>query len=243
MSSANSAQDGSVRRRRKRKKKSSQDNVCRNVAFKQKVFNIERALLHLEEEISGSLSDDAEEPSPKLIGRNQLREFAINHGGLLTDDLRKKVWPRLLNIDWVETSVSLSDEEVQADKSYNQVQMDVNRSLKRFPPGISDEVRPELQGQLTRLIIRVLAKHPELHYYQGYHDVAITFLLVVGEEMSFHILDRLSTGPWLREFMHPTMEKTTYLLNFMYPLVSIICEFYIHHHLDILTVSDRSRRS
>ena len=58
--------------------------------------------------------------------------------------------------------------------------MDVNRSLKRFPPGIGEEERPLLQDQLTRLIIRVIIKHPELHYYQGYHDVAITFLLVVG---------------------------------------------------------------
>lgn len=95
----------------------------------------------------------------------------------------------------------------------------MNRSLKRFPPGIKEEARPELQDQLTRLIVRVLLKHPELHYYQGYHDVAITFLLVVGEEMGYHIMERLSTSH-LREFMAPTMEKTTYLLNYMYPIVS-----------------------
>ena len=44
--------------------------------------------------------------------------------------------------------------------------MDVNRSLKRFPPGIAEEDRPGLQDQLTRLIVRVLVKHPTLHYYQ-----------------------------------------------------------------------------
>ena len=37
--------------------------------------------------------------------------------------------------------------------------------------------------------------------------------------MAFILLERLSVGPWLREFMNPTMEKTTYLLNFMYPLI------------------------
>lgn len=152
----------------------------------------------------------------------KLKEFSISKGGLLTDDLRKKVWPRLLNIDLVETSIVLTDEEIKANKNYNQVLMDVNRSLKRFPPGISDEDRPELQDQLTRLIIRVLDKHSELHYYQGYHDVAITFLLVVGEEMAFHILETLSTGPWLREFMYPSMERTTYLLNYMYPLIEAV---------------------
>jgi len=118
-----------------------------------------------------------------------------------------------------------SNTDLQSSQSGSGIQriyLDVYRSLKRFPPGISDEDRPELQDQLTRLIIRVLDKHPDLHYYQGYHDVAITFLLVVGEEMSFHILERLSTGPWLREFMHPTMEKTTYLLNFIYPIIHAV---------------------
>ena len=71
--------------------------------------------------------------------------------------------------------------------------------FQRFPPGIPEDDRPELQDQLTRLIIRILASNPDLHYFQGYHDVAITFLLVVGEEMAFNILQKLSNGPWLRE--------------------------------------------
>ena len=186
-----------LRRRRRRKRKPSSENT-KNMTIRQKISIIERALVHLDDEISESLSDEAIDQVPKRLGRSQLRDSAIGVGGLINDDLRRKVWPRLLNIDLVETSVSLDDKEVKQNKNYTQVLMDVNRSLKRFPPGISDEDRPELQDQLTRLIIRVLDKHPELHYYQGYHDVAITFLLVVGEEMSFHILERLSTGPWLR---------------------------------------------
>ena len=47
------------------------------------------------------------------------------------------------------------------------VVLDVNRSLKRFPPGIGEKERPALQEQLTRLIIRVIIAHPHLHYYQG----------------------------------------------------------------------------
>ena len=95
----------------------------------------------------------------------------------------------------------------------------VNRSLKRFPPGISEEERPDLQDQLTRLIVRVLYKHPDLHYYQGFHDVAITFLLVVGEQLGFHIVEKLSANQ-LKDFMGPTLERTTFLLQFMYPIVS-----------------------
>lgn len=218
-SSSHSVNDNSRRPRRRRRKRKSTTETSKDSTIRQKIIAIEKALVHLDEEVSESFSEDDGTPR-KRFGRAQLKDFAVSEGGLLNDDLRKKVWPRLLNIDLVETSMLLSDDQVKENKNYHQVLMDVNRSLKRFPPGIAEEDRPELQDQLTRLIIRVLDKHPELHYYQGYHDVAITFLLVVGEEMSFHILERLSTGPWLREFMHPTMERTTYLLNFIYPIVS-----------------------
>ena len=60
-------------------------------------------------------------------------------------------------------------------------------------------------------------------YPKGYHDVAITFLLVVGEVLGYHIMQRLSISH-LREFMAPTMDKTTYLLHYMYPLVNILAE-------------------
>lgn len=49
---------------------------------------------------------------------------------------------------------------------YNQVVLDVNRSLKRFPPGIPYKQRLALQDQLTVLILRVIMKYPNLRYYQ-----------------------------------------------------------------------------
>ena len=150
--------------------------------------------------------------------------MAISEDGLINDELRRRGWPRLVGVDMLtETSILPTQEEVEGHKSYRQVVLDVDRSLKRFPPGIGDEERPEIQDQLTRLIVRVLMKHPHLHYYQGYHDVAITFLLVVGEELGFHIVERLSAGKQLREFMYPTMERTTYLLHFMYPVIKQEC--------------------
>ena len=206
------------RRRRKLRKSSSSMSETKQNLTKQKLFNIERALLN-QSDSNGENSEDEAENVDQDKGRKALRDLAVSAGGLVNDDVRKKVWPRLLNINMVETRMSITDEEVKRNKNYHQVLMDVNRSLKRFPPGISDDDRPELQDQLTRLIIRILDKHPQLHYYQGYHDVAITFLLVVGEEMAFNVLEKLSSGPWLREFMNPTMEKTTYLLNYIYPLI------------------------
>lgn len=48
--------------------------------------------------------------------------------------------------------------------------------------------------------------------------MAITFLLVVGEAVAFRIMEKLSTNH-LRECMEPTMEKTSYRLNYIYSIL------------------------
>jgi len=151
--------------------------------------------------------------------RDKLVQLAVSQLGLLSDKLRVKVWPCLMNIAQSDPVESFpTDEQVKQHSEYNQVVLDVNRSLKRFPPCIGEEERPLLQEQLTRLIIRVIITHPNLHYYQGYHDIAITFLLVVGEDLGYQIVERLSVSH-LKEFMAPTMEPTVKLLQFMYPIL------------------------
>jgi hypothetical protein len=133
--------------------------------------------------------------------------------------LRRRIWPLLLEIDPNSLDETPLLAELTKHSEYDQVVLDVNRSLKRFPPGIPYKQRLALQDQLTVLILQVIIKYPHLRYYQGYHDVAITFLLVVGEQLGFSIMERLSTDH-LRECMEPTMEKTSYRLTYIYPLLS-----------------------
>lgn len=91
-----------------------------------------------------------------------LRRMAISEGGLLTDEIRRQVWPRLLNVsvDNIPEQLGKADhlghlreftfrkpcrckssfhssETVDRDnnKDFNQVLLDVQRSLRRFPPG------------------------------------------------------------------------------------------------------------
>lgn len=58
----------------------------------------------------------------------------------------------------------------------------------------------------------------ELHYYQGYHDICVTFLLVLGEDLAFAVLDVLSLQH-LRDFMDVNMDRTKHILNYLYPIV------------------------
>lgn len=156
------------------------------------------------------------------------KRFATTEYGLINDDLRRQVWPLLVGIDPLSVERAPTLDELRHHPEYNQVILDVNRSLKRFPPGIPYEQRIALQDQLTILILRVIFKYPHLRYYQGYHDVAVTFLLVVGDEIAFHVMEFLSTNH-LVECMQETMEPTQRRLMYLYPLVRherpVLCDY------------------
>lgn len=60
-------------------------------------------------------------------------------------------------------------------------------------PGMPKEQREGLQEELIDIILLVLERNPQLHYYQGYHDIVVTFLLVVGESLATSLVEKLST--------------------------------------------------
>ncbi|XP_067271712.1 TBC1 domain family member 20 isoform X1 [Pseudorasbora parva] len=147
-----------------------------------------------------------------------LRRMAISEGGLLTDEIRRQVWPRLLNVSVDNIPEQLETIDRDNNKDFNQVLLDVQRSLRRFPPGMPDEQREGLQEELIDIILRVLVKNPQLHYYQGYHDIVVTFLLVLGERLATALVEKLSTHH-LRDFMDPTMDNTKHILNYLMPII------------------------
>ncbi|XP_023667678.1 TBC1 domain family member 20 isoform X1 [Paramormyrops kingsleyae] len=147
-----------------------------------------------------------------------LRRAAVSEGGLLTDEIRRKVWPKLLSINVYNLPAKPAKDVRESHKDYNQVLMDVRRSMRRFPTGMRVEQREVLQEQLIDIILDVLRRNPQLHYYQGYHDIVVTFLLVVGERMSIAMVETLSKHH-LRDFMDPTMDSTKHILNYLMPIL------------------------
>ncbi|BFZ12683.1 hypothetical protein BsWGS_15722 [Bradybaena similaris] len=149
-----------------------------------------------------------------------LRKLAISPGGLVNKNMRQRVWPLLIGANTTNITPKPSQEEMEAyTKTYSQVVMDVNRSSSRFPPGIDDHVRMSMKDKLVDLIMRVMLKHPKLKYYQGFHDVCITFLLCMDEDLAFAMVEKLALG-YMREYLDESMERTSLLLNFVYPLVN-----------------------
>ncbi|XP_078541549.1 TBC1 domain family member 20-like isoform X2 [Lissotriton helveticus] len=147
-----------------------------------------------------------------------LRRAALSEGGLLTDEIRRKVWPKLLSVNVFNLPPKPGRAIREGHKDYNQVLMDVRRSLRRFPEGMRADQRLVLQEQLIDTMLYVLKVHPELHYYQGFHDIAVTLLLVVGERMAIALLEQLSTHH-LRDFMDPTIDSTKHILNYLMPII------------------------
>jgi len=58
------------------------------------------------------------------------------------------------------------------------------------------------------------------HLLQGFHDVAITLLLVLGDEKSYTLLCQLAESHF-HLFMGPDMQPTMEILNLVYCLVKI----------------------
>jgi len=147
-----------------------------------------------------------------------LRQLAISKGGLLTTQLRQQVWPFLLGVPDIEVDDKDDDYEYESHPDYRQVKLDVDRSSSSFPKDMESSERSYLQGELLKLIIDVIRRQPKLNYYQGYHDVCVTFLLVCGRHKALPLLERLSTHH-LRDFMFPTMDKTSHILNYLVPML------------------------
>lgn len=83
-----------------------------------------------------------------------------------SDDIRKQAWPLLLELRPEDVDVSADSTDFKSHVEYSQVVLDVNRAIRRFPPGIPYAQRVAMQDQLIRLILRVITKYPQLKYYQ-----------------------------------------------------------------------------
>lgn len=98
--------------------------------------------------------------------------------------------------------------DLQSHREWNQVQMDVQRTLARFPPNISDKERCSLQENLTPLIVKILWSCPRFHYYQGFHDVCLTLLLVLGYEKAELVGTLLANNGIFKGYLLRTLEDT-----------------------------------
>lgn len=78
--------------------------------------------------------------------------------------------------------------------------------------------REWLRSHLREAIYFVMRRNPELHYYQGFHDVACVFLLAAGAHMGPLLLERVAQFH-LRDAHDERFERIQRLLSLVFPLV------------------------
>lgn len=149
---------------------------------------------------------------------NKLRQFCITKYGIVSTELRQKVWPIIFNIDVSKLPHKPNRKKVRENQWYNQVKLDVDRCASRIPANLSAEQKETMQENLTDLILHILTENNDLHYYQGYHDITITILQVCGLRLAMPVAERL-TKDYLRDFMMETMDRTQLVLEFIFPLI------------------------
>jgi hypothetical protein len=127
------------------------------------------------------------------------------------------VWPKLLCPNLITTDQLPDEQKMKSHVYYHQVVLDVDRSIRRFPPSIREAQRLSMQDQLVRLIMRILIRNPSLHYYQGFHDICVTFLIILGEDDAFFAMNNL-----VNSHLHRFMEKTTDSVAFILELIPLL---------------------
>ncbi|KER31720.1 hypothetical protein T265_02090 [Opisthorchis viverrini] len=146
-----------------------------------------------------------------------LREYCITTYGLMDNDLRRKVWPMLVGQS--DRDLLIYDDEIlKSHTSHHQVQLDVNRLDSLLPPDITPEDKSATQAVLMRLIVSLLLDNPNLHYYQGFHDICYIFLSVLGENNARLLLNKILPDRF-GLFMEASMDSTVEYMQLIFALL------------------------
>ncbi|CAI6235098.1 unnamed protein product [Periconia digitata] len=170
-----------------------------------------------------------------------LIHLATTRLGLVSDPLRRTAWPILLgcpdpnrprerdpdkDADNDDTSPrepphldQPSANVLPRHKEEEQVALDVHRAFVFYPKNESEKQLDRRKEELSDLIIHVLRHHPTLSYFQGYHDIAQVFLLVLGPQDAPAAVARLSLLR-IRDFMLSKLEPAMSQLELLRPLIA-----------------------
>lgn len=122
-----------------------------------------------------------------------LRLCGITRYGLCTNQIRAKVWPLLLGINsqsyekWQESNFYSGSDENNAYS--DQIDKDAHRTFQGFEDlkeHLSNS-KEELQKELKVVLNAVINHDSDIHYYQGFNEIAAIFILITGLDMGFKL--------------------------------------------------------
>ncbi|VDK38105.1 unnamed protein product [Taenia asiatica] len=170
----------------------------------------------------------------------RLKFWSLSRYGLVNDTVRRKVWPILSGLGVSDAKnphsnvshlypnplllgsgifcIELSD--LLNHPQAKQIELDVRRMGSMIPKSLSSEENERLITETKRLALSILAEYPNLHYYQGFHDVCYTCLAVLGPDEAFAVLKQL-VPKHFNVFMQETMDATSETLQLVFDLLQL----------------------
>jgi len=98
------------------------------------------------------------------------------------------------------------------------IMRDIDRSLWDYCEG--EHLREQKRGALMRMINAILCDHPQLNYFQGFHDVCSVFLMVCGEQLGGAVAEFVALHH-LCDNMRPSFDVALQVLGMVFPLLSL----------------------
>ena len=141
-------------------------------------------------------------------------------GGFLTNDLRRRVWPKFLGINRYDTPNFMASADKEPPQ---QIRCDVERSFwgfkhcKAWPVEILESKR-EL---LTNMLTATLNRNPGLQYYQGFHDITVVFIEIFEDDpdLAYSLVETVSLH-FLKDFMGEDFHTVTNTLPLILQIIN-----------------------
>ncbi|VDO03125.1 unnamed protein product [Rodentolepis nana] len=150
----------------------------------------------------------------------RLRFWSLSRYGLVNDNVRRKAWPLLSGLKSTDSTNSYDLQKLLEHPQAKQVELDVRRMGSMIPDDVKPEEKETLILETKRLILSILAEYPDLHYYQGFHDICYTCLSVLGPDNAFAVVKQL-VPKHFTVFMQKTMDPTSENLQLVFDLLQM----------------------
>lgn len=188
-------------------------------------FKVDSQITHSKEQRETTIDQDEQEPDKIDLNRSRILEqvmLDVNRcAGRLErmrqvyfhrrdDDEPPEDLTRELELQRIATITGESLEDL-SDKNLN----DDDKQFQ-LDPSLVEDLRNQrkLKRKLAKLIVDLLADRPHLHYYQGFHDVCLTYMTMLGDKNAFTKLSKLIDSHF-STFMQPTMDETKGYLDML----------------------------
>lgn len=181
-----------------------EDEIKSHASYEQVMLDVNRCAGRLQHmrQVYLHRTDDDYEPPEDLTDEIELQRLA---------DISDEPIDELESAHNMQSDIDATNDVGDEKEGHSQRDTRVARDLQN---------QRKLKGKLAELIVRLLIKNPDLHYYQGFHDVCLTYMTLYGYEEAHKKLTQLVVTHF-GTFMRPTMDETQEFLALVPMIVGL----------------------